>query len=445
MKCLTNLDMVKNQIINGVIQKVTADPTTKLVEGWLIYNTTDKKFKVYDGESWVALGSSGSVSGGDGQSINIVKQISSSSTDDEVASAKAVYDFTTKEMEDIRTVSNGNILSVGTDGKVKGISIDTEVTEDSTNIISSGAVKSYVDSKMSTVDAMVFMGTVDTNGTITSTDETINGSKFTELTEFKNGWTFKAKEDISKDILNTDTPLEAGDIIIVVKDVTTYTSDIISVVQNNIDGVVTGPNSATDDTIVLFDGNTGKLVKSSTITASQLLGLFEHAINLETGENSPDIVLQSSNTENSSIVKPGQTVKATLKNSGVTAGNYGNNEGVLDNELDDKDSFIVPEITVDSKGRIIDAKNVTIKLNLESKATRHDFNNPKLSADAEGNCTWIIELAHTEMPVITLYEVTTKEVILADIRDNAANDEIIITFRNQSEISAGTYHATIIA
>lgn len=440
MKCLTNLDMVKNQIINGVIQKVTADPTTKLVEGWIIYNTTDKKFKYYDGESWVSI-SGGSGSSGGGTSVDIVTELTASSTNTKVPGAKAVYDFV-KENTTVNSVDAGVVVKTETGFESK--TIDTEVTENSENLINSGAVKSYVDSKIAANDAMVFKGTLSSEAVITSSDEAINGSKLTELTQYKNGWTFIAAEPIGNTVLLVGK-IEAGDMIIVSGDETSYLAENISVVQANIDGAVTGPDSSVNDTIVLFDGTSGKLIKSSEITKAQLLAALEYTINLEAEETATDVVLQSSNTEDSTVVKPGQTVKAVLKDSGVTAGNYGNNEGVLNGEVDDKDSFTVPEITVDSKGRVTFAKNTTVRLNLESKATRSDFNNPKLVADEEGNCTWTIELAHTEMPVITLYEVATKEVVLADVKDNAAADEIIVTFRNQTEIAAGTYHATVIA
>ena len=43
-----------------------------------------------------------------------------------------------------------------------------------------------------------------------------------------------------------------------------------TVVQANIDGAVVGPASATDATVVLFDGATGKRIKGSTITLTQL-------------------------------------------------------------------------------------------------------------------------------------------------------------------------------
>ena len=87
MKILTNLDLVKNQLVNCVIQKVETDPTTKLAEGWIIFNTTEAKLKYYNGEEWVAIDSGGG--------IPIAIEITESSTNDEASGAKAVYDFVT--------------------------------------------------------------------------------------------------------------------------------------------------------------------------------------------------------------------------------------------------------------------------------------------------------------------------------------------------------------
>lgn len=55
-KFVTNLDLLQNQIINGRFEVVSSDPTTGNFEGRLIYNSTDKVIKVYDGTAWrVAL------------------------------------------------------------------------------------------------------------------------------------------------------------------------------------------------------------------------------------------------------------------------------------------------------------------------------------------------------------------------------------------------------
>ena len=87
MKILTNLNLAKNQLLNCIIQKVAADPTTKLAKGWIIFNTTENKLKYYNGNEWVTIGSGG------GGSVDIATTITSTSTNSEAAGAKAVYDF----------------------------------------------------------------------------------------------------------------------------------------------------------------------------------------------------------------------------------------------------------------------------------------------------------------------------------------------------------------
>lgn len=46
---VTNLDLVQNQILNGRFETLATDPTTDNFEGRLIYNSTEKVLKVYDG------------------------------------------------------------------------------------------------------------------------------------------------------------------------------------------------------------------------------------------------------------------------------------------------------------------------------------------------------------------------------------------------------------
>lgn len=54
-KFLTNLDLNKNQLLNGVIQKVGSDPVSGLVEGWIIYRTDLDVLKICDGTAWQVL------------------------------------------------------------------------------------------------------------------------------------------------------------------------------------------------------------------------------------------------------------------------------------------------------------------------------------------------------------------------------------------------------
>lgn len=441
MKVMTNLDLMRNQIMNGIVQNVTTDPTTKLKQGWLIYNTVDDKLKFYNGTQWVAIGT-----GGGGSTIDIDTSIDEHSTNADAAGAKAVYDFVTGEMSDIRGVTNGKVLKVGSNGDVEGIEIDSAVTENSTKLITSGLVFAAIQSAVSAFDAMKFKGTVNATGVITSTDTALNNKNITSLTEYKNGWTFKASAAIPTSVLGTDKPAEAGDMIIICGNLSSYDATKVSIVQGNTDGVVIGPASATDETIAVYDGATGKAIKASIITKTQLEGLFTSLITFEAANSASDVYLTSSNVADPTIAKPGQTVSATLKDTGVTADTYGDNSGNASGEVDDQDTFVIPKFTVDSKGRLTSAGEKTIKLNLGAKGTITRKTNPVLQADLDAVVTWTIDdIALSAYPSVTIYETSSGELVITDVQVDLANDEIDIIFKNSANLTAGIYTAVVVS
>ncbi len=54
MRILTNLDLNKNQILNVVLQKLTAAPSNP-VAGQMYYNTVSKRAYLYNGTEWVGM------------------------------------------------------------------------------------------------------------------------------------------------------------------------------------------------------------------------------------------------------------------------------------------------------------------------------------------------------------------------------------------------------
>jgi len=52
---VTNLDLNRNQILNGRFQALSADPTEGLFEGWVIYRTDLDCLKYCDGTSWLTI------------------------------------------------------------------------------------------------------------------------------------------------------------------------------------------------------------------------------------------------------------------------------------------------------------------------------------------------------------------------------------------------------
>jgi hypothetical protein len=103
-------------------------------------------------------------------------------------------------------------------------------------------------------DAMLFKGTIGTGGTLTI-------AAFNALTTYNAGWTYRVIEagTVRGEVVGI------GDIVMVVVDRTGSgnTNADFTFQAVNIEGIVVGPASATDNGIALFDGTTGKLIKSS--------------------------------------------------------------------------------------------------------------------------------------------------------------------------------------
>lgn len=164
MQVLTNINLEKNELLNAIIHRVTSDPTVNSKnQGMLIYNTTDKKLKYYNGTEWIVIGAS---SGG---SISIDTTITDTSTNDNAAGSKAVVDYVKSAIStysavinQINSVSNDSVLKVNSSGAISGIGVDTTVTKNSKKLITSDAVYSAIN------DVIVLNRVIETNPKLTS-------------------------------------------------------------------------------------------------------------------------------------------------------------------------------------------------------------------------------------------------------------------------------------
>ena len=101
-------------------------------------------------------------------------------------------------------------------------------------------------------DAMIFKGIVNKNTDLPDTHET--------------GWTYR----VNKAGTYAGKACEIGDLVICITDGLSANDAHWTVAQTNIDGAVIGPVSSTNDNIVIFNGNTGKLIKDSGKKLSDL-------------------------------------------------------------------------------------------------------------------------------------------------------------------------------
>ncbi len=121
-----------------------------------------------------------------------------------------------------------------------------------TQIATTAFVQGLISSKIAAADAMIYKGTIGSTGaTVTALPD-----------KHTTGWTYK--------VVTAGTyagaKCEVGDMIICLTDGTAAKDSDWTVVQANIDGAVTGPASATDGHIAVFDGATGKVIKDGGIS-----------------------------------------------------------------------------------------------------------------------------------------------------------------------------------
>lgn len=169
-----------------------------------------------------------------------------------------------------------------------GVVAATPTAGDSSHKIADTAfVQQEIASKIAAADALIFKG-VKTGG---------NTGQYGALTPAANmGDTYKISGAGKIDGI----PVEIGDLLICVENAVAATVDNWSsiaskwtVIQNNIDGAVTGPSSAVNNRIAVFDGTTGKIIKDGGIAVSDITDRQVTAENyhyLPERDNNSDII-----------------------------------------------------------------------------------------------------------------------------------------------------------
>lgn len=170
------------------------------------------------------------------------------------------------------------------------------------------ATKDYVDGILKANDAMVFKGTIGTGGDIEALP-----------TAYNVGWTYRVVEAGTY----AGFECEVGDLLIAMVERESDGQDTDwTVAQTNIDGAVVGPASATDDTLVLFNGTSGKQIKASAITATVLSDAIakahEHAnkTQLDTYNKTQTELLEEASNAASGLIDAHEAVLATTEQAG---------------------------------------------------------------------------------------------------------------------------------
>lgn len=126
-----------------------------------------------------------------------------------------------------------------------------DASVNNTQIATTAYVKTVINNVLNASNAMVFKGTIGTNGSVTSlpTSHQVGDVYVVSTAGSYAGQT-----------------CEVGDMIVCTITGTASKNNDWTVVQSNINGAVTGPSSSVNSHVAIFDGSTGKVIKDSGFT-----------------------------------------------------------------------------------------------------------------------------------------------------------------------------------
>ena len=261
------------------------------------------------------------------------------------------------------------------------------------------ATTAFVQSAFKANDSMMYKGTIGSSGaTVTALPATHNP-----------GWTYKVKTDGTY----AGQKCEIGDMIICEKAGTTASDSDWTVIQSNVDGAVTGPASATDAHVAVFDGTSGKVIKDSGFTIGKSVpsdakfsdttytgsnGIALSGTNftnsgvrsVDTGSSNGTISVNTNGTSAEVSVaglgSAAYTESSAYATSGHTHGNISNAGAITaDTAVANGDKIIVSDSSASSKlirtGIAFDGSTTTKALT--PKGTWETFNNYSLPTASE--------------------------------------------------------------
>lgn len=218
-------------------------------------------------------------------------------------------------------VAGSNTISGLTGAMLAANVLDTDGTlaaNSDTRWPSQKAVKTYADQLIASADAMVFKGVIDcsANPNYPAADK---------------GWTYRVSV-AGKIGGASGINVEVGDLLLCLADSTASGNQATvgaswSIAQTNVDGGVIGPASVTDDLPAIFDGATGKLIKSKTYAAFKtLLALVKGDVGLGNVDNTSDATKNAAavTLTNKTLVAPvlGAATATSINFGGSTLSNY---------------------------------------------------------------------------------------------------------------------------
>lgn len=428
MKHLNNIDLNKNELQNASMHKLASAPSSP-VKGQTYFNTTDNKAYVYNGTNWVEMTSQGKQY----TFQNGVEEVS-----DGVVEAKL-------------NATQGNVTLTKNGG------LKANVAEASTS--AKGIIEIATDAEASAGTSEVLAVNPKQLATKVPNTRTVNGKSLSNDIEL-NASDVGALADTTK----------YGASLTLSIDSSTY---VVTVTLKDQDGNTLGTAQTIDlplESVVVsgsYDATTKKVILTLQDGSTIDFSVADLVSGLQTE-------ITSTNKLSADLVEDGTTNKvftATEKTklAGMQAGAEVNVQADWNVTDSSSDAYIKnkPSIPTDTNQKIkvgsttfgdddevelVAGTNITITpnasagtivINANANTRKYSADNPALTVSG-GLATWTVthNLA-TKDVVVGLEEVSTGEVVIADIVKTSVN-VVTIKIVSSSNITAGTYRVTVI-
>ena len=423
MKYLTHLNLNQNELRNAVIQNLgTANRPSSPKAGQIYYDTNDNLLYYFDGTQWVSSGGM----------IDRLASAPANAKENQVyynTTTDTLEQYTGSAWETIANYDTGNVKADGsvamTDSLDMGNNTITNVGTPTND--SDAATKDYVDTAISNIpDPMIFKGTVGTSGTVEwSALPTAGLSNI--------GFTYKV---ITK---HTSAPVcEVGDTII-----SDGTAWVVIPSGDEPSGTVTSVAVSSPLTTSVNSGD--PITSSGTISLIDAYGDTKNPY----GSKTANYVLASPNGSAGTpsfralVEADIPTLSAYVKKDGTVAMTGNLNLG----------SHSITSVTDPTNAQDAATKNyVDTQISTVTSSSVHKltFTNPALTKSSGNVCTWTIangtSSGQTNLGAdvsVTVYEVSSGDIVIPDVSVNQSTGAITITINSSANISAGVYKAVV--
>lgn len=402
MKHLNNIDLNKNELQNASLHKLASAPSSP-VKGQAYFNTTDNKAYIYNGTNWVEMTSQGkqyTFQNGVEEVSDGVVEAQLNATQGNVTLTKAGGLKAT--VAEASTSAKG-IIEIATDAEASTGTSETLAVNPkqlATKVPTTRTVNSKALSSDITLDASDVGALADSTKYGASLTLSINSATYVITAQLKDqdgnnlGTAQTIDLPLESVVVGGSYDAETKKVILTLQDGSTIdfsVADLVSGLQTEI----TSSNKLSADLVA--DGTTNKVFTATEKT--KLSGIASGAqVN----------VLEGVQVEGTDVVLSGK--KFNLKQgSNVTLSVSGN------------------EITI----------------NATATTRKYSADNPALTPSS-GLCTWTVtHNLGTKDVVVGIEEISTGEVVIADIVKTSTN-VVTIKIVSSSNITAGTYRVTVI-